>query len=114
LVGTVLVGVAVPIGWLASIVVCSPKGKPDHGWTGVSKRTSWTIDELRQDLRRFEDELIEANLKPLTIETYVQRSDTFLRWLDGKYEPSGPLAQTRGFREVDPCDQPTPVNTAGT
>ena len=28
------------------------------------KRTSWTIEDLRQDLRRFEDELVEANLKP--------------------------------------------------
>jgi hypothetical protein len=56
------------------------------------KRTSWTIEELRQDLRRFEDELVEANLKPSSVETYVGRSNTFLRWLDGKYEPSGPLA----------------------
>lgn len=54
-----------------------------------SKRTSWTINELQEDLRRFEDELVEANLKPSTVETYVQRSDTFLRWLDGKYEPRG-------------------------
>ncbi len=56
------------------------------------KRTSWTIDDLRQDLRRFEDELVEANLKPSTVNTYVRRSDVFLRWLDGKYEPSGPNA----------------------
>ena len=55
-------------------------------------RTSATIEELRQDLRRFEDELVEANLKPSTVHTYVQRSDTLLRWLDGKYEPSGPNA----------------------
>jgi hypothetical protein len=54
--------------------------------------TSWTIDELRQDLRRVEDELVEANLKPSMVETYVQRSNVFLRWLDGKYEPSGPDA----------------------
>jgi hypothetical protein len=59
---------------------------------GKPKRTSWTIDELRQDLARFEDELVEANLKPSTVETYVQRSNTFLRWLDGKYEPSGPAS----------------------
>lgn len=56
------------------------------------KRTSWTIEKLHQDLRRFEDELVEANLKPSTVETYVQRSGTFLRWLDGKYEPTGPNA----------------------
>ena len=56
------------------------------------KHTSWAIDKLRQDLHRFEDELIDANLKPSSVETYVQRSDTFLRWLDGKYEPQGPNA----------------------
>jgi hypothetical protein len=59
---------------------------------GRVQQTSWTIAELREDLRRFEDELIEAKLKPSTVDTYVQRSNTFLRWLDGKYEPSGPLA----------------------
>jgi hypothetical protein len=56
------------------------------------KRTSWTIEELREDLRRFEDELVDANLKPSTVHTYVQRSDTFVRWLDGKYKPQGPNA----------------------
>jgi hypothetical protein len=59
---------------------------------GRPKRTTWTIDDLREDLRRFEDELVDAKLKPSTVETYVQRSGIFLRWLDGKYEPSGPLA----------------------
>lgn len=59
---------------------------------GRPKRTSWTIEELRRDLHRFEDELVEANLKPSTVDTYVQRSDVFLRWLDGKYEPTGPNA----------------------
>ncbi len=56
------------------------------------KRASWTIEELRQDLSRFEDELIEANLRPSSVETYISGSGTFLRWLDGKYEPSGPNA----------------------
>jgi hypothetical protein len=59
---------------------------------GRPKRTSWTIEELRQDLRRFEDELIEAKLRPSSVETYVSGSSTFLRWLDGKYEPKGPNA----------------------
>ena len=56
------------------------------------KHRSWIIDELRDDLRRFEDELVEANLKPSSVETHVGRSNTFLRWLDGKYEPQGPNA----------------------
>lgn len=56
------------------------------------RRTSWTIHQLREDLRRFEDELIAAKLKDSTVRTYVDRSDTFLRWLDGKYQPTGPNA----------------------
>lgn len=55
-------------------------------------RTSATIEDLRQDLRRFEDELVEGNLRPSSVETYVQRSGVFLRWLDGEYEPTGPNA----------------------
>jgi len=57
-----------------------------------AKRTAWTIDELREDLQSFENALVAANLKPNTVETYVQRTGIFLRWLDGKYEPSGRLA----------------------
>ena len=38
------------------------------------------------------EELIEANLKPASVETYVGRSNTFLRWLDGTYAPQGPNA----------------------
>ena len=56
------------------------------------KRTSWTIEDLRHDLRLFEEELIAANLKPASVETYVGRSNTFLRWLDGTYAPQGPNA----------------------
>ena len=56
----------------------------------MSKRTSWTIEELREDLRRFEDELFEADLKPSSVRTYVDRSEIFIRWLAGEYEPRGP------------------------
>ena len=59
---------------------------------GGPRRTTWTIDELREDLRRFEDELVEANLKPASVETYVGRSEFFVRWLAGEYEPRGPNA----------------------
>ena len=56
------------------------------------KRTSWTVEELRQDLRIFEDELIESDLKPATITTYVDRSAAFIRWLAGEYQSRGPNA----------------------
>lgn len=34
-----------------------------------------------------------ANLKPNTVDSYIQRAETFLTWLDGRYELSGPRAQ---------------------
>lgn len=56
------------------------------------RRASWTIEELREDLVSFERELVAGNLKPSTFDTYMASSATFLRWLDGKYEPTGPNA----------------------
>lgn len=47
----------------------------------------WTIDELRGELRRFEKELVAAGKAPNTVQTYVGRSDVFVRWLAGEYRP---------------------------
>lgn len=52
-------------------------------------RESWSIVALRKELGRFEDELREAGLAESSIRTYVDRSDTFLRWLVGEYRPQG-------------------------
>ena len=46
--------------------------------------------ELRRELDRFEAELRAAGLRENTVHTYVQRSETFLRWLVGDYRPRGP------------------------
>jgi hypothetical protein len=51
---------------------------------------NWTTDELRAELLRFERELRAANLKDSSIQTYVDRSGRFLKWLDGDYHPRGP------------------------
>jgi hypothetical protein len=51
----------------------------------------WTIDELRSELDRFERELRSARLRENTIRTYVDRTETFLRWLTGNYNPRGPV-----------------------
>ena len=51
---------------------------------------NWTTDELRTELLRFERELRAANLKDSSIQTYVDRSGRFLKWLDGDYHPRGP------------------------
>lgn len=57
---------------------------------GVARRTSWTITDLQEDLEVFAGELAQAGLKENTINTYVGRSETFLRWLEGRYVPQGP------------------------
>jgi hypothetical protein len=35
-------------------------------------------------------ELRAAHLKESSVRTYVDRAATFLRWLDGEYQPRGP------------------------
>ena len=50
----------------------------------------WTSDELRDELERFEAELRAAGLRETSIQTYVDRTRRFLRWLDGDYTPGGP------------------------
>ena len=55
----------------------------------VMSRTTWTTDELRTELTRFEAELRAAGLRENTVRTYVDRSLTFVRWLAGEYRPTG-------------------------
>jgi hypothetical protein len=47
------------------------------------------LDELHQELRRFEQEAQRAGLKPASVRTYVDRSERFLRWLGGDYQFQG-------------------------
>jgi hypothetical protein len=51
---------------------------------------SWTVEELRRELARFESELRRAGLKESSITTYVDRSGRFVSWLAGDYTPRGP------------------------
>lgn len=55
-------------------------------------RESWTTDELRLELKKFEAELRAAGLKDSSVETYVDRTARFLKWLDGDYHPRGPVS----------------------
>jgi hypothetical protein len=47
----------------------------------------WTIAELREELARFKQELAAAAMAEDTIHTYVDRSNRFVNWLAGEYEP---------------------------
>jgi hypothetical protein len=49
---------------------------------------TWTIDQLREELKRFEEALVAAGKKINTINTYVDRAERFVRWLDGTYDPA--------------------------
>lgn len=51
-------------------------------------RGPWNIDELRSELSRFQHELRAAELKESSVHTYVDRTERFIRWLDGKYQPN--------------------------
>ncbi len=57
--------------------------------TGAEPR--WTVRELRDELRRFEQELRSAGLAPNSVHTYANRSEVFVRWLAGEYTPRGPI-----------------------
>jgi hypothetical protein len=50
----------------------------------------YTVADLHRELARFEQELRAAHLKESSVRTYVDRAATFLRWLDGEYQPRGP------------------------
>jgi hypothetical protein len=51
---------------------------------------SWTVEDLRRELTRFETELRRAGLKESSVTTYVDRSGRFVSWLAGDYTPRGP------------------------
>lgn len=50
---------------------------------------TWTLVELHEELRRFERELRAKGLAENSVKTYVDRTERFLRWLSGEYEPQG-------------------------
>lgn len=65
---------------------------PDPGAAGrrgycQGMEHSWTLEELRDELGRWERELVAAGKAPDTVATYIGRSETFLRWLEGTYAP---------------------------
>ena len=51
---------------------------------------SWTIADLQAELVRFEAEARRARLAENSVRTYVDRSQTFVRWLAGDFQFQGP------------------------
>lgn len=58
-------------------------------------QTTWNTEDLRGELRRFEQELRAANLADSSVTTYVDRSERFIRWLDGDYRPGESAISSR-------------------
>jgi hypothetical protein len=50
----------------------------------------YSVSELRDELLRFERELHGAGLKDNSVTTYVDRTERFLKWLEGGYQPRRP------------------------
>ena len=55
----------------------------------------WTNDDLLRALGRYEDELAEAGLEPVSIESFVGYSRRFLRWRGGDYRPRSAVGPGR-------------------
>jgi hypothetical protein len=68
----------------------------------------WTNDELTSALGKYEEELVEAGLQPVSVDSFVGYSRRFLRWRVGDYRPRsavGPGRQpTRGPVDVNGLD----------
>lgn len=64
-----------------------------------SPNHQWSSDDLWAALEEFRSELTEAGLRSNSVETYVGRATVFLRWLDGDYQPRGPIKPARGKPE---------------
>jgi Flp pilus assembly protein TadB len=50
-------------------------------------KAAWTGPELDSALRRFERELRDAGIEEPAVRTYVTRSESFVRWLEGDWRP---------------------------
>lgn len=46
-----------------------------------------SIDDLRAELAKYEIELVEAGKSIQTVNTYVDRANRFINWLEGEYKP---------------------------
>lgn len=68
----------------------APNAAPQQLEGEVLNDQRYTVDELHEELRRFERELRAAGLKENSVTTYVDRTSRFLKWLNGDYQPRGP------------------------
>ena len=51
-----------------------------------SDRSTWTIDDIRDEFERYSELVNAADLAPSTKTTYLLHADRFVRWLAGEVE----------------------------
>lgn len=68
----------------------TPQARPPRLEREVMNDQRYTVNELHEELRRFERELRAAGLKENSVTTYIDRTSRFLKWLSGDYQPRGP------------------------
>lgn len=48
---------------------------------------TWTAEDLRNEVGRYEKAIRDADMTPETVESYVNRANRFIAWLDGDWKP---------------------------
>src|SRR5690348_15546554 len=54
----------------------------------MAGESRWSARELRNELNRYEEELRASGKTRNTINTYLQHSERFINWLEGRYRPT--------------------------
>jgi hypothetical protein len=63
------------------------------------RQESWTLDDLRQELDRWKQELVNTTgtegqpYSADTIRSHIGHSAQFIRWLAGEWQPHGPRSR---------------------
>jgi hypothetical protein len=76
--------------------------------------SAWTVDQLRIELDRYEEELHLEGKPRNTITSYVYPVDRFLKWLDEPYRPIRTGHLPHELRPSSNDRPPGPVTTADT
>jgi hypothetical protein len=51
------------------------------------------IREMESALRRYEQEVEAARLRPSTVSTYLLHANNFVRWAKGEFVPGGTITK---------------------
>jgi hypothetical protein len=55
--------------------------------TDQTNHECWTLSQLRTELARFEQQLVASGKAPDTVQTYLDRPERFIKFLEGTYVP---------------------------